>query len=67
MAAIKITAFDLPGVPKPYHAFLAKNPEFDRGKVLRLLLGGDEIEIWPADKKHIRELGEKLIKLSEEL
>ena len=67
MATIKITAFDPPGVPKPHHAFLAKHSELDRVKVLRLLLGGDEIEIWPADRDCIRKLGEKLIKLSEEL
>ncbi len=67
MATIKITAFGSPGVPRPHYAMLSKHPELDRVKVLRLLLGGDEIEIWPADKKHIRELGEKLIKLSEEL
>ena len=67
MAAIKITAFDSPGVPRPHHAFLVKHSELARVKVLRLLIGGDEIEIWPADRDRIRALGEKLIKLSEEL
>ena len=67
MATIKITAFNSPGVPRPHYAMLAKHSELDRVKVLRLLLGGDEIEIWPADRDRIRALGEKLIQLSEEL
>lgn len=72
MAEIKLTAMcnaGGPQVPSELGAILSNRhwPDVGGVPVLRLIVGDDTLEIWPADPDRIQELGDKLIKIAAEL
>ncbi len=58
-----------PSLPLPLGATFAQRPWPGGGttSVLRLHLGADVVEVWPADPERIAELGARLTKLAGEL
>ncbi len=70
MAEIKITAtpHDGAAIPRRHGAVLRKVP-WGTGTTHELVLyiGSETIRIWPADRDRIKQLGERLIELSESL
>lgn len=72
MAEIRLTAMkncNGPMIPSEYYALIMDRPWPGGGRteVLYLGIGNDSVEIWPADPIRIRELGEKLIRIANEL
>ena len=59
------------GPPKlsDYYAHIKKieHGPFKGANSLRISVGDTDLRIWPADKDKIKEFGEKLIKIAEEL
>lgn len=58
-----------PSLPTSHGVTITQRPWPGGGttKAVVLHLGRDTVEIWPADRDKIRELGEKLVKISESL
>ena len=74
MAEIKLTAMQRHGLggpetPGEIGAIIQMRPWPGGGKVpwLLLFVGNDTVEIWPADPVRIKQLGEKLVRIADEL
>lgn len=70
MAEIKLTALHHnhggPDMPTPHYASIRERRLVGRStvNVLVLQIGGDSVEIWPADPDHIEKLGKNLITIA---
>lgn len=73
MAEIRVTATSShnggPSLTRPHFACIGRRewPGGGTVPVLRIFLGADTVEVWPADAGHIRQLGERLVAIAAEL